>query len=394
MPTKKNSWLVDWDEAHRLAEEKLAEIGFTGLQVRLPVSSLSVSHQQMVEIAKAAVTQPKIWVLDEPSAVLSQEELTRLFEIIQNLKKAPSLILYISHRLDEVFEIADRITVLKDGELVGTVKPAETDQNQLIRMMVGRTLGEIYPERKPSLGKEILSVKGLTGEKEYQEVSFSLNRGEILGFFGLVGSGRTQVARGIFGADKVKSGQILLEGKEVHLKSPRQAVKAGIALLTEDRKKDGLVLSCSIADNASLATMDQVSKATVLNIRKRNDRVNTKVKELSVHPEQINTTVRRLSGGNQQKVILAKWLLSQAKILILDEPTRGVDVATKVEIYHLINNLANQGVGIMLISSELPEILGMSDRVLVMKDGHIAGEFSRAQASEESLLSCAAGVAS
>lgn len=394
MPTKKNNWMVDWDEAHHLAEQKLAEIGFTGLQVRLPVSSLSVSHQQMVEIAKAAVTQPKIWILDEPSAVLSQEELKRLFEIIQVLKKAPALILYISHRLDEVFEIADRITVLKDGELIGTVKPNETDENQLIRMMVGRTLGELYPHRSPKPGQEILSVKGLTGEKVYHDVSFSLKQGEILGFFGLVGSGRTQVARGIFGADKVTSGEIRLNGKQLHIRSPRQAVKAGIALLTEDRKKDGLVLSCSIVDNASLATMDQVSRGIFLDIRKRNERVAFKVKELSIHPDQINTIVRRLSGGNQQKVILAKWLLSEAKILILDEPTRGVDVATKMEIYRIIGDLADRGIGIILISSELPEILGMSDRVLVMKDGRTAGEFNRAQASEESLLSCAAGVAS
>jgi ribose transport system ATP-binding protein len=383
MPTGKFKWLVDWKNAHRLAEEKLAEIGFTGLDVRTPVARLSVSHQQMVEIAKAAVIRPKIWILDEPSAVLSQEELKRLFDLIKMLKQESALILYISHRLDEVFEIADRITVLKDGELIGTVRPQETDKNQLIRMMVGRTLGEIYPEHFVKQGEEILSVKGLSNQDSFGDVSFSLRRGEILGFFGLVGSGRTQVARCIFGADRMISGEIRLDGIPV---------KSGIALLTEDRKRDGLVMTCSICDNASLATLDQVSRWIFMNIKKRNTNVQSKVEELSIHPPQINRLVRQLSGGNQQKVVLAKWLLSKARVLILDEPTRGVDVATKVEIYHIISNLAERGVGILIISSELPEILGMSDRVLVMRDGHLSGEFTRAQASEENLLSCAAGV--
>jgi ABC-type sugar transport system ATPase subunit len=392
MPTGKFKLMVDWNKAHKLGEQKLAEIGFTGLDVHTPVARLSVSQQQMVEIAKAAVTRPRIWILDEPSAVLSQEELNRLFELIQKLKQESALILYISHRLDEVFEVADRITVLKDGELIGTVKPQETDENQLIRMMVGRTLGEIYPERKVKLGDEILDVKGLSRQDSFEGVSFSLSRGEILGFFGLVGSGRTQVARCIFGADRLTSGDIRLFGKPVNLRSPRGAVQAGIALLTEDRKRDGLVMSCSITDNASLATLNQVSRWIFLDVRQRNTRVQGKVQELSIHPAQIRRLVRQLSGGNQQKVVLAKWLLSQAQVLILDEPTRGVDVATKVEIYRIISDLTERGIGILLISSELPEILGMSDRVLVMRDGHLAGEFTRAQASEESLLSCAAGV--
>jgi len=356
------------------------------------VARLSVSQQQMVEIAKAAVTEPRIWILDEPSAVLSQEEMIRLFDLIQKRKQESCLILYISHRLDEVFEVADRITVLKDGELIGTINAKDADENQLIRMMVGRTLGEIYPKREAGYGEEVLAVRNLSCQNSFENVSFSLRGGEILGFFGLVGSGRTQVARCIFGADRTTSGETSLNGKSVHLNSPRHAVQAGIALLTEDRKRDGLVMSCSITDNTSLATLDQVSRWIFLNIGKRNARVQGKVHELSITPMQINRLVRQLSGGNQQKVVLAKWLLSQARVLILDEPTRGVDVATKVEIYHIISDLANKGVGILLISSELPEILGMSDRVMVMREGHLAGEFSRAQATEESLLSYAAGV--
>jgi len=392
MPTRRVKWWVDWGRAHKLAEEKLAEIGSTALDVHTLVSRLSVSHQQMVEIAKAAVSPPRVWILDEPSAVLSQEELNHLFAMIQKLKKESTLILYISHRLDEVFKVADRITVLKDGELMGTVYSHETDQGQLIKMMVGRTLGEFYPDRHTKPGEEILAVKDLGRKGTFKDISFSLASGEILGLFGLVGSGRTQVARCIFGADRSSAGEVLLKGKAVRLNSPRDAVRAGIALLTEDRKRDGLVMSCSIRDNASLATMDQVSRLGVLNIRQRDARIQAKVQELSIHPSQISRLVRQLSGGNQQKVVLAKWLLSQAQVLILDEPTRGVDVATKIDIYHIISDLAEQGIGVILISSELPEILGMSDRALVMREGRLVGEFTREAASEESLLACAAGV--
>jgi ABC-type sugar transport system ATPase subunit len=392
MPTGKVKWWVDWNRAHRLAEELLADIGFTGLNVHTPVSHLSVSHQQMVEIAKAAVTRPKVWILDEPSAVLSQEELNSLFALIQRFKEKSTLILYISHRLDEVFKVADRITVLKDGELMGTVSTPNTDEGQLIKMMVGRTLGEYFPARRTKPGDEILAVKGLSLEESFSDVSFSLARGEVLGMFGLVGSGRTQVARCIFGADRASSGEVILTGKAIQLDSPGDAVRAGIALLTEDRKRDGLVMSCSIRDNASLATMDQVSRWGFLDMAQRDEHVQAKVKELSIQPTQITKLVRHLSGGNQQKVVLAKWLLSKAQVLILDEPTRGVDVKTKTEIYHIISDLAVRGAGIIFISSELPEILGMSDKVLVMREGRMVGEFSREAASEEILLACAAGV--
>src|SRR5512135_157001 len=386
MPTGRAKWLVDWKRAHEIAQEKLLDIGFTGLDVRLLVSSLSVSHQQMVEIAKAAVTKPRIWILDEPSAVLSQEELKRLFALIQRLKEESSLILYISHRLEEVFQIADRITVLKDGELVGTVRPQETDENQLIKMMVGRTLGEFYPKRRNRPGTEILAVRGLTRQGSFSDVSFRLSRGEIVGLFGLVGSGRTQVARCIFGADHLHGGEIRLDGRQIRPKSPHDAVQAGIALLTEDRKRDGLVMHCSIRDNASLAILRQVSRWILLDTHRRDELVQNEVQKLSVHPADIGRLVRQLSGGNQQKVVLAKWLLSRARVLILDEPTRGVDVATKVEIYRIISDLAEQGVGILIISSELPEILGMSDRAIVMREGRLVGEFETARASEESLL--------
>ncbi len=392
MPTGRGGWLVNWRKAHSLAEEKLREIGFSGLDVRALVSNLSVSHQQMVEIAKAAVTKPRIWILDEPSAVLSQEELKRLFELIQRLKAESTLILYISHRLDEVFQVADRITVLKDGELIGTVRTDDTDQNQLIKMMVGRTLGEFYPQRRNRPGDEVLTVTDLGRPGSFEHITLGLRRGEILGLFGLVGSGRTQVARCIFGADRAAAGTICVDGRRISPRTPRDAVRSGIALLTEDRKRDGLVMSCSIRDNASLAILPQVSHWTILDTHMRDERVQAKVRDLSVHPPSLGRLVRQLSGGNQQKVVLAKWLLSDARVLMMDEPTRGVDVETKVEIYRIIGDLAEKGVGIMIISSELPEILGMSDRVIVMREGKLAGEFQTAQASEEILLACAAGV--
>ncbi len=392
MPSTRVKGIVDWQKAYRQAEEILQSIGFEGINVRQTVRRLSVSHQQMVEIAKAVANRRRILILDEPSAVLSQEELTRLFALMRQLKQEKTLILYISHRLDEVFEIADRITVLKDGQLVGTVKPQESDQNQLIKMMVGRNLGEIFPVRYPPTTELALEVRHLAKEGEFSDITFSLKRGEILGMFGLVGSGRTQVARCIFGADPFTSGEILLDGKLIVPRSPRQAVLAKIALLTEDRKRDGLVMNCTLRDNASLASYPSLSWLGVINRQKQSALVQQKLQELDVRPPLLDRLASHLSGGNQQKLVLAKWLMTQARVLILDEPTRGVDVATKVEIYHIINELARGGMAILLISSELPEILGICDRALVMREGRLVGEFARAQADEEKLLSSAAGV--
>ena len=392
MPTGKVSWWVDWASAHRRAQEILEDIGFTGIDVRQTVSHLSVSHQQMVEIAKAVAVKPRILILDEPSAVLSQDELNRLFALVRKLKQESALILYISHRLDEVFEIADRITVLKDGELVGTVATRRTEMSQLIKMMVGRELEDIYPRRRAQPKAPVLRIEGLSKKGLFKEISFSLAAGEILGLFGLVGSGRSDVARCIYGAQPSTSGEIHLEEKVIRPRTPYDALEAGIALVTEDRKRDGLVMTCSMRDNISLATMQEMVRWGLLDNQVQDKLVLSKVHELSIRPPQIQRLVKELSGGNQQKVVLAKWLLAKTKVLILDEPTRGVDVATKVEIYHLIGRLADGGVGILLISSELPEILGLSDRALVMREGHLVGEFAREAASEESLLACAAGV--
>ncbi len=393
MPTTGGGWWVDWKTAHSQAQAILNRLGFQGLDVRKRVSQLSVPRQQMVEIAKAARQSPRILILDEPSAVLSHEELKRLFSLIQTLKSQGTLILYISHRLDEVFQIADRITVLKDGALVGTVRPQEADQQKLVRMMVGRTLNEIYPQQRGTPGATVLSVSHLSRKGVFDDVSFSLARGEILGMFGLVGSGRTEAARCIFGADKLTDGEIRLNDQVVHLRTPQDAVKAGVAFLTEDRKRNGLVLTASTRDNVSMASLDAISRGGFINRRKQEQVVQAEIKSLRVKPSDPARVVRQLSGGNQQKVALAKWLLVDASVYILDEPCRGVDVTTKIEIYQTMRALAEKGAGVLLISSEMLEILGMSDRILVMREGHIAGELQRAEATEERLLALAAGVA-
>jgi ribose transport system ATP-binding protein len=393
MPTRgrRRLW-VDWAETYRRAHALLSELGFTGLDVHTRISRLSVSHQQVVEIAKALAEKPRILILDEPSAVLSKEELAVLFALIHRLKREGTLVLYISHRLEEVFEIADRITVLRDGELVGTVRRDEVEQNDLIRMMVGRSVEEIYPPRSVSRGGEILAVEGLGRGGEFRDVSFSRHRGEVLGMFGLVGSGRTAVARCIFGADPFTSGRILVEGQRFQARSPQEAVSAGIALVTEDRKRDGIVMSCTIRDNVSLATLRQMRRGLFLDRRRQDMLVSDKVQELAIRASHIGMLVKTLSGGNQQKVVLAKWLLARTRILLLDEPTRGVDISAKVEIYHIITRLVEAGIGVLLISSEMPEVLGMSDRIIVMREGRKVAELARAEATEEKLLQHAAGV--
>ncbi|MGA2378841.1 MAG: sugar ABC transporter ATP-binding protein [Spirochaetia bacterium] len=393
MPThgRRGLW-VDWAETNRRAHALLSGLGFTGLDTRARVSRLSVSHQQVVEIAKALAEKPRILILDEPSAVLSKEELAVLFALIIRLKREGTLVLYISHRLEEVFEIADRITVLRDGELVGTVRREEVDQDDLIRMMVGRSVEEIYPPRTVSRGAEILTVEGLSRSGEFRDVSFSVHAAEVVGMFGLVGSGRTAVARCIFGADAPISGRILLEGRRFQARSPQDAVSAGIAFVTEDRKRDGLVMSCSIRDNVSLATLRRMSRGPFLDRRRQNTLVREKVQELAIRSSHIGMLVKTLSGGNQQKVVLAKWLLTRTRVLLLDEPTRGVDIGAKVEIYLIITRLVEAGIGVLLISSEMTEVLGMSDRILVMREGRQVAELARAEATEEKLLQHAAGV--
>jgi len=389
LPRSPRTHLIDWAAAHRRAREVLSQLGFANFDVKQKVSRLSVPHQQMVELAKAIVEEPRILILDEPSAVLSRNDLAQLMDLIRRLRDQGLLVLYISHRLDELFTIADRITVLKDGELVDTLKTAQATEDQLITLMVGRTLDEIYPERTPVEQSELLTVRGLTREPTLHDISFSVRRGEIVGMFGLVGSGRSELAHCLFGAERYDSGEILFKGAPFAPKTPRHAVEAGIALLTEDRKKSGLVLTTTIRDNASLAAFPKLSRAGFIDRARQEQSIREKVDELKIQPRDIDRLVNHLSGGNQQKVIFAKWLLVNADLIILDEPTRGIDVATKVEIYQIMHRLTQQGIGFLLISSEMLEILGMSDRILVMRQGRLVGELDRAEATEEKLLALA-----
>jgi len=394
MPHAKARFCIDWDKAHAVAGEILDKLGFADFEVKRRISGLSVSQKQMVEIAKAVSVSPEILIMDEPSSVLTQKELDTLFSVIRRLKEDGVLILYISHRLDDIFRISDRVTVLKDGRLVGTVLTSETDRPSLVKMMVGRSIEEIFPDRLAHFHSEALKVRKLNRGKSFKDITFSVAKGEILGFYGLVGSGRTEMARCIFGADKLSSGEILINGVSIKHETPRKALNAGISMLTEDRSHDGFIPFMSIRDNISLASMSKMTKLGIIRKSVQTLIVKGMIDKLNIKPEDPSKQMRSLSGGNQQKVVLAKWLTLETPILILDEPTRGVDVATKHEIYNLIRMLADSGSAIIVISSELPEIIGLSDRTIVMREGRIAGEFTRQAVSEEKLLACAAGVTS
>ena len=390
LPTRLRG-IIDWPEARREAGRMLDALGFRGIDTQARVDRLGISQRQMVEIAKALRGEPRVLILDEPSAVLSSAELDRLFAVLHRIRATGTTVVYVSHRLDEVFQIADRITVLKDGRVMGTVSPKEIDQPGLIRMMVGRPLSEIYPVRRSQPGARILELDRLSGPG-FHDASLSLGRNEVVGLFGLVGSGRTELARGIFGATRASAGAMHLDGAAYAPRSPADALRAGVAMLAEDRAREGLVPVASVLDNLSLASFSRMSRFRVIARTRQRVLAESQVKSLDIRPPALGPPVRRMSGGNQQKVVFGKWLLHGATVQILDEPTRGVDVATKVQIYRVIGRLADEGLAVLLISSELPEILGMSDRILVMREGTIVGELPRATATEERLLSIAAGV--
>ena len=393
MTSSRVSWIVDWRETEARAAAVLADFGFPGIDVRARVSDLTVSVQQIVEIAKALALTPRILILDEPSAVLSRRETELLFAKIRALTARGSIVLYISHRLEEVFEIADKVVVLKDGKKVLESPIAEINRERLITAMVGRSLAAIYPERALVPGAPVLEVRGLTSGKTFVDIDFEVRAGEIVGMFGLVGSGRTEVVRAIFGAEPATSGDIRVGGEPVVISEPATAIRAGIVLVTEDRKRDGLLFDLSVLDNGGLASMDLVSRLGIIDGRLREKTVRKKLDELVVRPRDLERPVRQLSGGNQQKVVLAKWLLVRnIRVFIFDEPTRGVDIATKVEIYRMMAELADAGMAVLLISSEMTEIIGMSDRVLVMRAGRISAELDRTDLTMETVFAHAAGI--
>jgi ABC-type sugar transport system ATPase subunit len=375
--------------ARRAATQTLLDQVGSAVDPDVRVSELSVAHQQMTEIAKALALKARILIMDEPTSTLPDEEVDKLFAIIAQLKARGIAIVFVSHRMEETRRIADRVTVLRDGRLVGTGAVADTSDQRIISMMVGRTVENLYPKTETTPGDVVLSVRGLGRTGVLKDVSFDLRRGEVLGLSGLVGAGRTEIARCIFGADRHDSGTITLDGELVAIRSPEQAVRLGIGYVPEDRKRQGLFPEMSIRDNISMSVIHRMTRAGIVDRSAVTDVVSAYRDRLDVRPPHLDIQVNRLSGGNQQKVALAKWLALKPKVLILDEPTRGIDVGAKAEVHALIDELAHEGIGVLLISSELPEVLNMSDRILVVAEGEIVGELSREDATQERCLELA-----
>jgi rhamnose transport system ATP-binding protein len=381
---------VDWKRMYREVDHLLASLDVT-LNSHTPVQGLSVAEQQLVEIAKALSIQARVLVLDEPTAALSSHEVAELFTIVKQLRERGVAILFVSHRLDEVFTIADRLTVFRDGTHIITAPVSEMTTEELIKHMVGRELSNLYPKGESEIGDVVLEVRQLTQTGGFADVSFQLRRGEILGFAGLVGAGRTEVARVLFGIDRAESGEIWLKGKQVRIHSPQQAMAYGIAYVPEDRHQQGLVMNFSIVSNITLAILQQVSRLGLLDPRREQHIAGEYSSQMRIRSSGVEQVVSALSGGNQQKVVLGKWLATNPSVLILDEPTRGIDVGAKSEVHRIISDLAVGGLAIILISSELPEVLAMADRVMVLHEGHVTGTFARSEATQERVMFAATG---
>ncbi len=381
---------VDWRTMYREVERLLGTLGVR-IGVRTPVKALSVADQQLVEIAKALSLNARVLVMDEPTASLSAREVDRLFAIVRQLRAQGVAILFVSHRLEEIFALSDRITVFRDGAHVITAPAAELTTEATIRHMVGRKLEALFPKEHAEIGQVVLEVRGLTRTGVFRDVGFRLRRGEILGFFGLVGAGRTEVARVLFGADRADTGEIRLDGHPVVIDSPLMALRHGIGYVPEDRHGQGLVLDFPISANVTLPILARVSRLGLLDRRREREIAADFAKRLQVKAAGLDAPATSLSGGNQQKVVLAKWLATDPKVLILDEPTRGIDIGTKAEVHRIVSHLATQGMAIILISSELPEVLAMADRVVVMHEGRVTGEFGRAEANQENVMFAATG---
>ncbi len=384
---------INWRELNEKATEILAELGFSEINAKQRVETLTVAYQQVVEICKNLTRNAKILVLDEPTAVLTFTEIEKLFLLIDKLKKNGVSIIYISHRLEEIFRICDTITVLKDGTFVKQVDAKDIDKGRLVNLMVGRDMSTLFPARDARIGEVVLEVRNLNRGKMVRDVSFSVRAGEVLGFSGLVGVGRTETMRVIFGADKRDSGEVLFLGNKVNFKSPREAVKNGLGLLPEDRKQQGVLLQQSIRVNTTMSSLKKVTHLLgLINMRKDKTVTTDVLRQLATKYHSIEDATASLSGGNQQKVALAKWLVADCRCIILDEPTRGVDVGAKVEIYKNINDLAEQGVAIIMVSSEMTEIIGMCDRAVIMRQGTIVGELQKDELGEDRLIRYSMGV--
>jgi inositol transport system ATP-binding protein len=380
----KLSKMVDYKKMYADAQEIMDRMKLP-FDVHKKMNELSLAAKQMIEIAKAISRNASIIIMDEPTSALTDDEVTILFAQIAELKKKEVAIVYITHKMDEIFALADDITVIRDGSVIDSASKDNFTMDSLITKMVGREIKDIYPKYEVPIRNIAAEFKGLTG-KGFENISFSVRQGEILGIAGLVGAGRTEVARGIFGLDRLKQGEVWIDGEKLNIRNVEDAIGAGIAMVPEDRANIGLVLCRPIRENISLASLGKISSGGFLNLADEKKNTEEMVERLNIKIASAENPVVSLSGGNQQKVVLAKWILQNVKLLILDEPTRGIDVGSKSEIYRMMCEFAEQGMAIIMISSELPEILGMSDRVLVMHEGHISGELSREEATQESIM--------
>lgn len=374
--------------------DKKAEELFNRLHVDIDpstkVADLTTGYQQIVEIAKAVSKDAKILIMDEPSAPLTTSEVEAMFKIVDTLKTQGVTIIYISHRMEEIFRLSDRVSVLRDGKYITTVNTADTSKSELIKLMVGRELSETYPERKNKASETVLSIKKLTGNG-VKDVSFDVKRGEVLGLAGLIGAGRTELAQLLFGYEKIISGEIILNGKSIRPKNCIEAIAAGIALVPEDRKRQGLVLEMSIKENTTMPSMKRISTLAVISSDQEKEMSQSYMDSLRTKAPSIEQKTKNLSGGNQQKVVLAKWLAKDPQVLIFDEPTRGIDVGAKQEIYNIMNELADNGKTILMISSDMEELIGMSDRIVVLCKGRVTGLLEKEEVSQELILSKSAG---
>lgn len=381
---------IDWSALYTAAESQLAQLGLE-VEPATPLAALSIAEQQMVEIAKALSLDADLIVMDEPTSALTERETDTLFDVMRSLREQGVSIIFITHRLEEVFEIADRVTVLRDGQWVDTVPVAAVTPDDVVAMMVGRELGDMYPKTEAEAGDVVLRVDGLRREGVLHDIGFELRRGEIIGMAGLVGAGRTDLARVLFGIDPIDSGSIWVSGERVTIDSPQRAIELGMGFVPEDRKEQGLFLRLALRFNVAVSQLDRLSSATFLDFPDMNQVAQDAVQRLDIRTPSIKQRVENLSGGNQQKTVIARWLMLEPKILILDEPTRGIDVGAKREIHMLMDRLAHEGVAILMISSELPEVLGVSDRVLVMREGRITAELPRAEATQDAIMRAATG---
>lgn len=381
--------LIDTKKMNSDAKELLLKLG-VDIDPTTITGELQVSKQQMVEIAKALSINAKVLIMDEPTSALTAREIDELFTIIRQLKESGCGIVYISHRLEELAHITDRVTIMRDGHYITSGNFKDFTMDEIIANMVGREIKEKYPHVNCPVGETVFEVKNLNAGRLVRDISFSVRKGELVGIAGLMGAGRTETTRAIFGADQKESGKIFVEGKEVFIRNPKDAIKNGIVLAPEDRKKDGLCTKLPVRENISLPNLDALTgKNLVINSRKENDISQKAIKDMNIKLPHAEVNAETLSGGNQQKVVVGKWLAGNSKLVMFDEPTRGIDVAAKVEIYHLMNQLKENGIGCLFVSSELPEVIGVADRIIVMCDGRITGELSREEATQEKVLALA-----